>query len=68
MMNPTQSPNAGVGRELSSQIAIPCIGVDRVLHICAPHEKLTKCGKVILSKKITRQEVAGLFSCYECTY
>lgn len=67
-MNPMQSPNTGGGKNLSQPIEIECIGMDRKMHVCEPHELFTKCGVGVLKKKVADQERIKLFSCYECTY
>lgn len=47
---------------------IDCIGIDRKLHVCEPHETKTKCGIPILKKNPTWQDRAEIYSCGPCTY
>ena len=48
-------------------IYIRCVGEDRKIHICKPHDTVCKCGVKVLTKIVT-EEHKNLFSCYECTY
>jgi len=73
-MNIMQSPNTGVGKELRSDHPEiedhyrSCIGVDGLMHVCLPWEKVTKCGIRVRRKKIKDIDYHLRFSCYECTY
>lgn len=49
-------------------IEIRCVGQDHLIHVCKPWDKVTKCGVKVINKKPTKQDLAGKFSCYECTY
>lgn len=69
-MNPMQSPNTGVGKDLCSdeEHVINCIGSDRKLHVCLPWENTTKCGIKVIKKDLNKKDFTTHFSCYECTY
>ena len=48
-----------------SKTYIPCLGIDRKIHICEPGSKITKCGITVINTKVNNSQY---FSCYECTY
>jgi hypothetical protein len=48
-------------------IYITCIGIDEKIHKCEPHLNICKCGIVVKSKKLSKNDYERC-SCYECTY
>jgi len=53
--------------EENNKTYISCIGVDNKIHVCEPHENVTKCGVKIKTKKTEKNDCLR-YSCYECTY
>lgn len=47
---------------------IDCVGVDNKVHVCLPEADTCKCGVPVKRKKLLRDDLTKLFSCYSCTY
>ena len=51
----------------NDKVFITCIGVDDKLHACEPHSDTCKCGIVVKSKKLGKNDYER-YSCYECRF